>query len=1729
MEPKISDLLNQIDTDSKANMINLNLIPRYIIINVIRDYFPKLGNNDINVLNILTIYLINYTCIKLNITNIEQWTQNNNRDIKAVINLLLPYIDDKDNGYLLKNLTDLNHLYYFSNTSSISDDIKYESRDKILNKYYKYGNMGIGLLKNTNNELFQNNGDKIIYKLIHHNFIALLKTISIINGKLYVNWINIEPLNLNNYKNSQLYITTNNNKPTVFTVNNFINTELEFNYNGLWVGDIYNVLVNKYYYQAKKIKWLIFPYEYHHIRGGINRQYLIQYLFSYLTPNFSNNVNFTTRRYEELINNDTKYHFIQNLKNIATIFRNNIGNNDPDIGIMFDVFKYFLTYLYNNYEFKKDLLKTLDMNKFSMFDINNLDDEEKDNDFTIPIDKYIRQNNISELLDYIIFCIDTHKKINFTKHLWNFINDYSQLLKHSVYGKFLFDENGLTQNYYYNYIGPNKINNTVLNLKNIYNICKSLSHNTTNGIWTPNDRNYISLNFQMKQEFFNNLINGNGWISLSGNLARQKRFIGSRFIGSNYITELNNILAKFREVYLDLVFEELVVTGILSEFNVDIDQTNEAKYPLGYTAIKKYRKTKLQEKFNNNPQWNDSYYYVTNDKYSKLKLRIENKEQYPKYTEENYFKCLIEENDWYKFYAMDWLCQFNFFHHYLNHQVLYITGATGQGKSTQVPKLLLYAMKMLDYKENGKIICTQPRIPPTIGNSDRISFELGVPMIELSNNSDEKIKTNNYYIQFKYQMDAHTNVNIHYNSLQICTDGTLYEQLRSNPTMMKQIKHINSRTNQETTLYIDKNIYDIIIIDEAHEHNVNMDLILTLARQTCYMNNSIKLIIVSATMDDDEPIYRRYYKYINDNLAYPLKCPFRHPILTTINNFFPRAEYMDRRYHISPPGATTQYTVDEHYLDKDLDVYTNNILDEKKSAEIAQLKSYEYIVDICKKSSNGNLLFFANGQREIIDAVKYLNEKLPVECIAIPYFSEINQKYKDIIAKIGSTINKIKNKKTNIYNEWSPVFIEDKTVQDNIYKRAVIIATNVAEASVTIDNLLYVVDNGYAKVNKYIPELNATNLVIEKISESSRVQRRGRVGRINSGTVYYMYTKNARKHIKSKYKITQENISQSFMKLLESLKDLLKNKRINIEDIMIPHVRKNEYIVDNDYNPNIYNNVRQIIDFNTGVRMIVSGTYLADSNYMNIIKNKYFIRNFLVDYIQNTQIYYSDDPNYYNLYNNIAYKNTIDFKNETPYMFIMTHLGISFPTLIDNYCNFYLIHPFENNITRNIFNNIISYSNKNTNIIPYENYVYLLSSIINNYYIANIKCNNLYQTDTDIKNIKDCFFIKTELGDFINDLTKEANLTQYLELNEKDIISLISAKALNCFVDVFEIIIFLITINKSLTNLISRNIKFDKFYKLYNCSENHSDILFIYKIIQKFKREFPNLFNFNKTYDSEINDILNDFITNYKECINNNNRPEPKKTFINGIIWNKLTNLYVNNKLDINNSNIIRQYNIKINVVEKYKSKIIEWCNNNYLNSDIMINFIEKLEENKEVYDLINTDEINDNIEKISSNFLKTNNINNKEECIIKSFIYGNSDKIAFKLSTNDTKYKTKISKNIIDAKYQEIQYYTNTLSGKSYTVLLYLNSIIKDISSNILEFSLVNRVDPKWLLDTNILLVNPLNYNKNKMSGDAYERLIETIDNNWNLNNFIWNNDKFPILSYFCKNIKNLLRIYTT
>ena len=144
--------------------------------------FKSLNIDDKSILINLTIYLINFICSKFHFDkdsiDIKQWTQNNNRDIKACILKILPYIDDKDNFIKYKKLEDLNHILYNRNDSSINKSILNESIDENLKTYFKTSNFSLGLMSRDFEKLNQGSilnlidqsGDKLIHKIIHDNF-----------------------------------------------------------------------------------------------------------------------------------------------------------------------------------------------------------------------------------------------------------------------------------------------------------------------------------------------------------------------------------------------------------------------------------------------------------------------------------------------------------------------------------------------------------------------------------------------------------------------------------------------------------------------------------------------------------------------------------------------------------------------------------------------------------------------------------------------------------------------------------------------------------------------------------------------------------------------------------------------------------------------------------------------------------------------------------------------------------------------------------------------------------------------------------------------------------------------------------------------------------------------------------------------------------------------------------------------------------------------------------------------------------------------------------------------------------------------------------------------------------------------------------------------------------------------------------------------------------------------
>jgi hypothetical protein len=196
--------------------------------------------------------------------------------------------------------------------------------------------------------------------------------------------------------------------------------------------------------------------------------------------------------------------------------------------------------------------------------------------------------------------------------------------------------------------------------------------------------------------------------------------------------------------------------------------------------------------------------------------------------------------------------------------------------------------------------------------------------------------------------------------------------------------------------YTDKNAYDIISIDEAHEHNKNMDLLLTFLRDAVQLNNSLRLVIITATIDDDEPIYRRYYKYISDNLLYPLNntlfdnnrssryinlkilqdVGFNLNIKNTDYFNFDRIS-IDRRLHISKPQGELNYKVDEYYQPNSIDTY-----DDAEKLGIAKA------IEISKYAT-GEILFFSVTEPKINAIVNELNKNISGNWIALPYYSTV--------------------------------------------------------------------------------------------------------------------------------------------------------------------------------------------------------------------------------------------------------------------------------------------------------------------------------------------------------------------------------------------------------------------------------------------------------------------------------------------------------------------------------------------------------------------------------------------------------------------------------------------------------------------------------------------------------------------------------------------------------------------
>lgn len=1206
--------LNKFKTD-QLNQLEM-IIPKFIknedpkykhIYEIVSSSFKTMNTPDKKFITESLVIVINYIIIHFGFTNREltlwgQLLSNSNRNIKALIYCIIPYINENENNTVRSKLGKLEDLYN-PDVTNCQYDRCLPIIDQFNGKYYA-----------VKRPCFQ--------EYLENNLGLFLQTIQICSNKLYVNWMDIIPITITKFRDTQLY------SDTLKKYDNYKSSDTDFYYYdiipGLAINDVYNVIRNYFYEDIKNIRWLIYDI----MENGKIITYL-QYL--------SLKINMENIIIGKKLNLLSKKDFSSFSSQFSKLLESNLSNDNKIIHTLYFFFSKY-------YSKSEELQQQGKINKVSYTDEDDNEEEDMEiNDKTINIAKNVfRQLNVEYVYDFML------EQLNKFRSTWYYFRTF-ELKKNNVQKQ-------------------SSVNLIMvsLTLKNIYNFAKLISSRVVNDKLVFYPKNFFSLEPSDTDIVLTKLSNtneNNNWFNIKG-YVKLLYMRGKRVTYDDedqiLIDKINtSIYSMGRKILFEYIFECLIYKGCLSEFRPIPEITDEKCS----SNFREYQRRNIKKLYytssNENDLLKNAYSYINNKPYSELTVSS----KYNNYIDYIFSECA---QVWTFTYAMDWVSQLTFYHKFINNAVVYVTGATGRGKSTQIPKLAAYALVMIDYNSKGKIITTQPRKTPAKAVPQEFSKELGVPMYL------EEIETTNYFVQFKHSSENHTEQTNKF--IRVVTDGTLLEEFMNSP-------YLTAKKNIPDTLFYEysaKNIYDIVMIDESHEHGFNMDMILTFMREALIVNKSLRLFIISATMDDDEKTYRRHYKLVNDNLRYPVNCLLKLDKLDRIN--------VDRRIDITPPDSSTQFKITI------INSFNPNF-NFRNYTDYAQDKT----IEIIKNSSFGHILVFVASLKHVDSVVKYLNKNTPSNIIAFEYHSKLNNVQRQFIQNLNTELPNYTICKIN----------KNKRVSSGTYTRAIIVATNIAEASITIRNLKFVVDTGIINSVSYDIKLRKAVPKLQYISRTSAIQRIGRVGRLSDGTVYTLYPKEIIDNNKSAYLITQTDpLPNIFGKLLVKDKN---DYQINMEKFVFSdnkfQIEYNTKTVDEIYQKspnNIYG-----IDYwlgnvpkdNTEIKKIVNKLSTESDELVSI--NTIEFNNYLKNY-HNYNFYY------------------FEYKYACP----RSHTGYSSNFLNDLYGIFYLIHPDENTIKRHPYLGII------TSLYEGQEYHPKYQIFIESY----LNMNKIEENNTDMKN-----------------------------------------------------------------------------------------------------------------------------------------------------------------------------------------------------------------------------------------------------------------------------------------------------------------------------------------------------------------------------------------------------------
>ena len=434
-------------------------------------------------------------------------------------------------------------------------------------------------------------------------------------------------------------------------------------------------------------------------------------------------------------------------------------------------------------------------------------------------------------------------------------------------------------------------------------------------------------------------------------------------------------------------------------------------------------------------------------------------------------------------------------------QIILATAGTGVGKTILIPRIALHA---LNYK--GKVVCTVPKRLPARENATFIAECMDVKLGE--------------HVGYSYQGKNETNKNGVETKLTFTTTGSIISRMTGNDPLLSN--------------------YDCIIVDEAHERSVETDLLLLLLKRACQIRKDLKLVIMSATIALDK--FRSYY---------------------------PASLF---KYGEVDAGSETTHEVKQFFMERPDDW--------KKSAADITMK-------LLKKTSDGDIMIFVKSAGDaniVIGGIEKAMSDFRNEFIKNRKLSQNRSLSRKLTKKLtGKTSGKTsRNSKTSIKQIEADSYVinpfcvklegSSPTEESNLatsstlyknkknekgypYTRKIVVTTNVAESSVTVKGIIYIIDSGYEYEELYEPNTRASGLIENNIAQSAVIQRKGRAGRIEAGYCFHLYSKRDFERFQ-KYptpSIEKTDITGNILDIMRmDTADTVKNMRLFLDEFIDP-------------------------------------------------------------------------------------------------------------------------------------------------------------------------------------------------------------------------------------------------------------------------------------------------------------------------------------------------------------------------------------------------------------------------------------------------------------------------------------------------------------------------------------------------------------------------------------------------